>query len=315
MIITLPQILARLAATFAALVLISSPAAAHPVMKSEYVEGYDAIPLAVSSVGPEDAPEILFLHGIGHARDSYALQMESSLAERYRMVSFDLRGHGQSGKPWRDEDYADPAIWAEDVRAVMAATGLRRPIVVAWSYGGFVAADILRVLGQDSISGIVLVNTTGGMSPIHMDEGPMPADLTQAYAQLAIPTVSNHAGAISALSKYLVAGEAGLKWAQSTERLGLLLPPYVRSALRAHRTENSDLPAQVTIPILLVHGSEDFNVTDDVVREFRATLQNSTASRFDGAGHSPFAEDSARFNRELAAFTTENWRQSDAPSP
>lgn len=310
MIVVLPRLLARLATIFAALAILPFPAAAQAVLKSEYVEGYDAIPLAVSSIGPEDAPEILFLHGLGHARDSYALQMESSLAQHYRMVSFDLRGHGQSGKPWRHKDYADPAIWAEDVRAVMAATGLRRPIVVAWSYGGVVAADILRVLGQDSISGIVLVNTTGNLSKMHIPEGPIPADLAKAYAQLATPTVSNQVEAVSTLSHYLVADEPGLEWAQGTERLGLLLPPYVRSALRAHYTDNADLPAKVSIPILLVHGSEDINVTDDVVRKFLATLQNSSASRFEGAGHSPFAEDPDRFNRELATFTDQNWRPS-----
>lgn len=283
-------------------------------VKSFYVDGSGGVPLAVTDVGPKDGPEVLFLHGLGHSRASFSPQMESALLERYRMVAFDLRGHGQSGKPWRDEDYADPKIWADDVKRVMDATGLRRPIVVAWSYGGLVAADMIRTHGNESLSGLMLVNTTGGLVNVPANDTNMeiPADLTEAYRLLAEPTYANQRRAVANISNYLVAEAAAPGWLDQSLELGLMLPPYVRTRLTAHRTDNADLAREISVPVVLAYGDEDASLRPEVVAALLAVLPNSAELRFDGAGHSPFAEDVERFNRELAAFVDQNWKRVEA---
>lgn len=284
-------------------------------VKSFYVDGQGGVPLAVTDAGPKDGPEILFLHGLGHSRASFSPQMESALAERYHMVAFDLRGHGQSGKPWRDEDYADPDIWADDVRRVMDATGLRRPIVVAWSYGGLVAADMIRTHGGASLSGLMLVNTTGGLVnvPASNADMEMPADLTEAYRLMAEPTYANQRQAVINISNYLVAETAVPGWLDQSLELGLMLPPYVRARLRAHRTDNTDLAREIAVPVVLAYGDEDASVRQEVVAALLAAIPNSAELRFEGAGHSPFAEDVERFNRALAAFVDQNWKRTNTP--
>ena len=59
------------------------------------------------------------------------------------MVTYDLRGHGNSDKPLEPERYRDSKAWGDEVQAVMDATGLKRPVLVGWSYGGRVMADYL----------------------------------------------------------------------------------------------------------------------------------------------------------------------------
>lgn len=56
----------------------------------------DGTRLSVRVYGPEGAPEIVFVHGIAQSQLAFQHQVESELAQRYRLVTYDLRGHGES---------------------------------------------------------------------------------------------------------------------------------------------------------------------------------------------------------------------------
>jgi non-heme chloroperoxidase len=66
--------------------------------------------------------------------------MNSDLADDYRLVAMDIRGHGFSDKP-RD-GYTDSRLWADDVNAVIQALSLDGSILCGWSYG-----PLLTLLG------------------------------------------------------------------------------------------------------------------------------------------------------------------------
>jgi pimeloyl-ACP methyl ester carboxylesterase len=76
------------------------------------------------------------IHGWSQSDLCWAKQVGGGLANRLRIVTFDLRGHGLSEKPTGPEQYADGQLWADDLAAVIEQTGLERPVLVAWSYGG-----------------------------------------------------------------------------------------------------------------------------------------------------------------------------------
>jgi len=65
--------------------------------------------------------------------------MNSDLADDYRLVAMDLRGHGLSEKP--REGYTDSRIWADDGNAVIRTLSLDHPILCGWSYGPLVILD------------------------------------------------------------------------------------------------------------------------------------------------------------------------------
>ncbi len=56
-------------------------------------------------------------------------QFESSLADEFRLVALDNRGHGMSEKPLEEEDYTDERLWADDLAAVISALDLDRPVL------------------------------------------------------------------------------------------------------------------------------------------------------------------------------------------
>ena len=70
------------------------------------------------------------------------------------MVTYGLRGHGNSDKPFEPERYKDSQAGGDEVQAVMDATGLKRPVLVGWSYGGRVMADYLKTHGTAKLSGL-----------------------------------------------------------------------------------------------------------------------------------------------------------------
>ncbi|WP_163579551.1 alpha/beta fold hydrolase, partial [Klebsiella pneumoniae] len=75
-----------------------------------------------------------------------------------RIITFDLRGHGLSDKPAAREAYQPAKVWADDVKAVIEATGVERPVLVGWSYAGRVMADYLLVHGGARVAGLNFVN-------------------------------------------------------------------------------------------------------------------------------------------------------------
>ena len=68
-------------------------------MKVHTVTGGAGLRLHVREWGKEDAPSILFIHGWSQNHLCWKNQYESMLAEDFRLVALDLRGHGMSEAP------------------------------------------------------------------------------------------------------------------------------------------------------------------------------------------------------------------------
>ena len=83
--------------------------------------------------GAPDAQPILLLHGGHQSAHSWDL-VSLHLAQKYRIIALDQRGHGDS--EWaRNGDYSNLTM-AQDAQAFVAAIGLQRPIIMGHSMGG-----------------------------------------------------------------------------------------------------------------------------------------------------------------------------------
>lgn len=102
-----------------------------------------------------DTPVIVLLHGWTATADLNWFRCYGTLGERYRVISFDHRGHGtglRSKKPFRLEDCADDAV------DVAAALGVHRFIPIGYSMGGPVAQLVWR-RHPERVTGLVLCAT------------------------------------------------------------------------------------------------------------------------------------------------------------
>ena len=125
--------------------------------KVHTVQGGGGLRLHVREWGRADGPPILFVHGLSQSHLCWAKQYDSTLADEFRLVAYDLRGHGMSEAPLEPEHYTDGQLWADDVAAIIDQLGLVQPVLVGWSYGPFVICDYVRTHGQDRISAINFV--------------------------------------------------------------------------------------------------------------------------------------------------------------
>ena len=292
------------AAIVVVLPLLFNPSA---LAKSFYVEGEGGVPLAVTTTGNPDGPEILFLHGLSMGASSFSKQFESKLAEEFRIVAFDLRGHALSGKPSEASAYDKPEIWAKDVERVMKATGLERPILVGWSYGSLVAADYLRTFGTAKTSGLVMVGALGGFTPFFPPDGGFDptvlTNITRMRELRGSPSFDSQREATEIFIPMLSEGQIDLEWEKKAQQLSMMVPPYVREPLQNHSTDNTDiLEVLEMLPVMIIHGSEDPSVSQRGVAALRAAVPQLKVHTFEGVGHSPFATRPDEFNEVLASF-------------
>lgn len=279
----------------------SVPARAAPV----YIAGYGDVPLVMEEAGERGRPAILLIHGLGQGYESFRAQLDSDLARKYHLVTFDLRGHGMSGKPWAPEAYTDTKAWAGDVSAVMKAAGLERAVVLAWSYGTMVTADYLRHEGPSKIAGLVLVGALGGFVGMPPPPSAVPQALGEARALQASPSARDNIEAARRIVPFLAGPNVPAAWLDMSQRLMSMVPNYALVPLRTHSFNNRDVIDKLTMPVLVAHGTEDGGTPQAAVDALLAAVPGARESRYQNMGHSPFAEDAARFNRELDAFAGE----------
>ena len=119
----------------------------------------DGLTISAQEWGNPAGPEILFIHGFSQSHMSWIKQVTNSdLAREFHMATYDLRGHGNSDKPLDPARYRDSKAWGDEVQAVIDAAGLKRPVLVGWSYAGRVISDYLATHGAGQIAGINFVD-------------------------------------------------------------------------------------------------------------------------------------------------------------
>ncbi|MEN3382621.1 MAG: non-heme chloroperoxidase, partial [Hyphomicrobiales bacterium] len=123
----------------ATLALVATLAATQPGLaqnlkyKPISVKTPDGLTISAQEWGNPNGPEILLVHGFAQSHLSWMRQVDSDLAKEFRIITYDLRGHGNSAKPLDKAPYHDNKAWGDEVKAVMDAAGLRRPVLVGWS--------------------------------------------------------------------------------------------------------------------------------------------------------------------------------------
>ncbi|HEY2714560.1 MAG TPA: alpha/beta hydrolase [Chthoniobacterales bacterium] len=267
-------------------------------MTNHQITGGGGIQLNVIEAGNPGGHPILFIHGFSQCWLAWSRQLNSDLANDFRLVAIDLRGHGLSDKP-RDA-YADSRLWADDINAVIQTLRLDRPILCSWSYG-LVPLDYIRHYGDKDIGGLHLVGALtklGGEDAMLVLTPEVLAAAPGLFATDTEQTVHNlrdfirmlFARQLSAEDLYLVLG------------YNVSVPPHVRQALLSRVVDNDDLLPKIRKPVLITHSNNDAVVKSSVVDQHKALIPHAQIHIMANAGHAPFWDDAAAFNARLRAF-------------
>lgn len=268
-------------------------------MKSHKVTGGGDVSLHVVEAGNPDGRPILFVHGFSQCGLAWGRQMNSDLADDFRLVAIDLRGHGLSDKP--KDAYADSKLWADDINAVIQTLSLDHPILSGWSYGPLVILDYVRHYGEDAIDGIQFV---GGVTKLGSEEAV--AVLTPEFLGLVpgfFSTVTEEsASSLKSLLHLCFSPEPSAEDMYLMLGFNMTVPPYVRQGLLSRSVDNDDLLPQIRKPVLITHSSDDAVVKPEVVDQHKAGIAHAQIDMMESAGHAVFWNDAPTFNRSLREF-------------
>src|SRR6516165_857422 len=296
----MPTCLRRFVPFAAAMAVLAVTAAASPAQEKKYkplvVRAPDGVTIAAQEWGNPSGPEVLFIHGFSQASLSWQRQVESDLAGEFRIITYDMRGHGNSDKPLEPQMYKESKAWANEVQAVIDVARLKRPVLVGWSYGGRVIGDYLAIHGAARLAGLNDVDAVTKSDPSFFGEG----------LKLQPPMLSQDlATNIAATRKFLHACFERQPSQDDFETMlafNMMVPPKVRENMGGRTLSMDDTLQALRLPVLVSHGTADRLIQVAAAQHTAATIPGAKLSLYDGVGHAPFWEDTERFNAELAAF-------------
>ncbi len=246
-------------------------------------------------------PSLVFVHGVTGSSAWFQPQFDYFCARGYQVASVDNRGGGFSS----DVGPYDVITYADDLYAVVHALKIRTPFMLTgWSYGGAVAQTYYNRHPED-VSLLGLTDTT--CSYVQTTEFPFaiaPAFLAtiirltaENYTREAINAINNRIlfdrdpPAVSALREVGIA--IALQSSNATS---------VGQYAAFPQFNNIDRLGNISVPTLIVFGSDDPIFRPAVHLFLRSRIPNSKLVELRGTGHSPFATMPARYNNELESF-------------
>jgi pimeloyl-ACP methyl ester carboxylesterase len=243
---------------------------------------------------------VVLLHGLmAHAG---FFDGQAALAEDFRIIAIDLRGHGASAAP----DGAPPSVerMAADVAELAEALDLDGAIGVGWSLGATILWHVLAGPAARRFAGAVVVDMTArvkndaewdlGLSPeacearsIAIRDDFESFALTAGQAIFAQPVAPGHRK---------LADWASLEFARNdAEAMASVWASLIRQDVRA-------LLEKIQHPTLIVHGGRSELYGDDTAGHLVAALPHARAVRFENSGHAPHLEEPELFNATLKTF-------------
>jgi non-heme chloroperoxidase len=239
---------------------------------------------------------IVFVHGWGGAGDAWDYQV-LDLADRFRCITVDLRGHGDSDKPWGDYNYT---LFCEDLLALMTGLELQDVTLVGWSMGGHIGLKYVTTIGAPVTR---LVITGSGPRFWQAEDAPYgtPADQVQGLVDAVKFARPETIAGLYGNNFYRTDLEATRDWFIQT---GWKVPAFVGVASFEAIVAEDLRPAlgSIEIPVAIFSGRHDL-IWDPQWSEVAArSIPGAELRHFENSGHVAFIEDRVEWNQELEKF-------------
>lgn len=267
-------------------------------MKIHEVRGGGGLRLHVREWGDGDGAPILFIHGWSQCHLYWSKQYESPLADEFRLVAFDLRGHGMSDAPPESEHYTRSRPWADDIEAIIEALDLEGAVLVGHSYGGVIICDYVQAYGQAKIGAIDFVGAVTHLGPEAAARYNGPGFLDH-FEGLTADDLPSNIRALRAFLRALPAKPLSREELETAIAWNMVVPARIRAHLAARELDSDDVLGSLEVPVLVTHGRAETTVLPAMAEHILEVCPVAEASWYDGVGHLPNLEAPERFNREL----------------
>ena len=253
--------------------------------------------------GRAEAPPIVLLHGGHQSAHSWDL-VSLHLAERYRVLALDQRGHGDS--EWvRDVTYSNHEM-SLDAEAFIAAVGLDRPVLIGHSMGGRNAMLLMR-RNQALLRAAVIVDVGPELSERgrvaiagFVQENQEFDDLEHFVSNVRKYDPYRSREHIERTVKYNMLQRADGKFVSKCDsnprRLGI-----VRGSGPLENITLEDA-GRLDLPVLLVRGANSNILAADAAERFAAALPHGRLVTVPDCGHNVHGQNTKGFIGALGGF-------------
>jgi pimeloyl-ACP methyl ester carboxylesterase len=223
-------------------------------------------------------PAVLFIHAFTLDRRMWSRQA-AALAGRFRVVTYDCRGHGLSAAPG-----SDPYFHCDDAAALCARLGITRVVAVGLSLGAHQALE-LTLDRPDLVAGL------GSIAMSALAGVPFPADVVRTLADVRRAARDQGLGAardiwrrcgwfapacetpaLAAELDRMIDGYSGWHWTHDNPVRNIEPPAAQRLG-------------ELRVPALVVTGARDLPYNTEVGRRLREGIPGATSLEVPGAGH------------------------------
>ena len=242
---------------------------------------HDGIEIAFIDEGPRDGEPILLIHGFASniaTNWTQTVWVRTLTRAGRRVIAMDTRGHGDSTKSHRTEDYGSP-LMAEDARRLLDHLGISRADVMGYSMGARITAFLALAHPERVRSaifgglGINMVRGLAGTGPIaHALEADSIDDVTNPTARTFRAFAEQTKGDLKALAACIRSARAVI---------------------------SAEMLATLKMPVLVAVGTDD--VIGGSATELAALIPGAQALEIAGRDHMRAVGD-ASYKRGVEAF-------------
>ena len=246
-------------------------------------------------VGIPDTLPVVLIHGFPFSREMWDPQIEA-LQKRFRVIAYDLRGHGKSGAG--DGQYT-LEFFVDDLLGLLDYLKIGRAVLCGLSMGGYIALRTVE-RNPERIGGLILADTQAK------------ADSNEAKLKRAAAIKSVKANGVNAYADSFVksvfatqtfagnraAVEKIRRIIQGNSSLGIC------GALLAlaSRTDTTEALASIKVPTLILVGEHDALTPPSASQDMHSRIPNSEIHVIPNAAHMSNLENPDEFNEHVLNF-------------
>jgi 3-oxoadipate enol-lactonase len=227
----------------------------------------DGVRLHYELHGPEDAPPLILLEGMGGDIPGWRRNIPV-LAGKLRVIAYDFRGNGNSDEP---PGSATMATFVDDTFALLDALGVERAHVYGQSFGGMVAQE-MALTKPDRVRTLILGCTHAG--PAHAVRAP------RSKVPKGEPWRAMYSPGFPDRHPEHVAEDV---------RIGAAQPKHPEGGRRQWEAmqafDSFERLPTLRVPTLVLHGSEDLAISPENAKILAERIPGAELVLLEGAGH------------------------------
>ena len=258
--------------------------------------------------GSEQSPVIIFIHGFPLNKTMWDNQV-NALKQDYRLISYDIRGHGESDIGTDDFSIE---LFVTDLLHLMEELKIEKASLCGLSMGGYIALNAIENY-PERFDALVLSDTNCIADPLQVKQKRLDTIesirdfgleryVDDSIVHLFAPeSFTTHQETVSEVKEMI------LNTSEQSLSKTLL-------ALSLRKSTCNKLP-EITIPVLFIVGEEDKITPPKASELMHEKIKDSTLHIISHAGHLSNMENPDEFNEQLNAFFATVYKEHDILQP